>query len=389
MLIALIGLPNKGKSTLFNALTLGNAAVANYPFTTIDPNKGVAFASSECPHLKIKKECNPNNSKCVLGIRRIPINVLDVAGLVEGAHEGKGMGNQFLADVATADCVVLVADASGGTDDAGNVCPTGTHDPLADISLIESELDFWYADVLRRNSQKAKMRKLADLAELLSGLKITYDDLNHAVMELELNEAHWEWSREQLMDVAKIVRQRTKPIVIAANKIDSEHAEGNVEKLKSEFPNYKIFPVSADTELALRKAQERGLIRYEGRDFQVVQEGLSDPIKNALLKFQTNVIHKYGSTGVQDLINYCAFDLLDQIVVYPVEDEVHFCNHFGKVLPDAVLLRKGSKAVDLAAKIHSDLAQHLLYAIDAEKKMRISKDSELHHNQIVKIVSAK
>ncbi|MFH0972264.1 MAG: YchF-related putative GTPase [Candidatus Micrarchaeota archaeon] len=389
MLIAIIGLPNKGKSTLFNALTSGNAAVANYPFTTIDPNKGVAFASSECPHLHLQKECNPNNSKCENGVRRIPINVLDVAGLVEGAHEGKGMGNQFLADVAAADCAILVADASGGSDDNGNICPPGTHDAVNDVALIESELDHWYADVLRKNAQKAKMKKIVDLVGLLSGLRITYDDLNHAVMELELDEIFWEWKKEQLLDVAKIIRQRTKPIVIAANKIDSEHGLENIEKLREEFPNYKIFPISADTELALRKAQEKGLIKYDGKDFQIVAQNLPDALKNALLKFQSNVIQKYGSTGVQELINYCAFDLLSQIVVYPVEDEVHFSNHFGKVLPDAVLLRKGAKAGDLAGKIHTDLASHMLYALDAEKKMRISKDSELHHNQIVKIVSAK
>ncbi|MFH1257474.1 MAG: YchF-related putative GTPase [Candidatus Micrarchaeota archaeon] len=389
MLIAIIGLPNKGESTLFNALTLGNAAVANYPFTTIDPNKGVAFASSECPHVKIGKECNPNNSRCENGIRKIPINVIDVAGLVEGAHEGKGMGNQFLADVAASDCAILVADASGGSDGSGNIVAPGTHDPIEDVKVIESELDFWYADVLKRNGQKAKMKKLVDLADLLSGLKITYDDLNHAVMELEFDEIFWEWNKEQLLEVAKIIRQRTKPIVIAANKIDSEHADPNLENLKEEFPDYKIFPISADTELALRKAQEKSLIKYDGKDFQIAADNLPDPIKNALSKFQNSVISKYGSTGVNDLINYCAFDLLHQIVVYPVEDEMHFSNHFGKVLPDAILLKKGAKAVDLAGKIHSDLAQRILYALDAEKKMRIAKDSELHNNQIVKIVSAK
>jgi ribosome-binding ATPase YchF (GTP1/OBG family) len=390
MLIAIIGAPNKGKSTLFNALTMGNAAVANYPFTTIDPNKGIAYASSPCPHVHLNKPCNPNNSKCENGIRKIPINVIDVAGLVEGAHEGKGMGNQFLSDVALADCAILVADASGGTDDAGNISTPGSHDPLNDISLIEQELDYWYADVLKRNAQKAKMKKLDDFAILLSGLKISANDLRHASRELDFNENDfWNWSKEDCLEVAKIIRKLTKPLVIAANKIDSEFAHENIEKLKENFTDARIFPIAADFELALQKAKARGLIKYGGKEFELIDQSTPEQIKNALEKIRNTVIGKYGSTGVFELINYCTFNLLDQIVAYPVEDEVHFANHFGKVLPDAILLKKGSNASQLAEKIHSDLAKGMLYAIDAEKKMRIGKDAQLHDGQIVKIVSAR
>ncbi|HLC48675.1 MAG TPA: YchF-related putative GTPase [Candidatus Norongarragalinales archaeon] len=391
MLIAIIGAPNKGKSTLFNALTLGNAAVANYPFTTIDPNKGVAYCSKECPHVRLGRQCDPNNSKCENGIRKIPINILDVAGLVEGASEGKGMGNQFLSDVAAADCAILVADVSGGSDDAGNICPPGTHDPINDVLLIESELDFWYAEVLKRNAQKAKGKKFEDFAALLSGLRISIEDLRHGAMDLELGEEKfWEWSKAECGELAQIIRKKTKPIAIAANKIDSEFGQKNVAALRERFSAYPVFPVAADSELALRKASQKGLIKYVGKSFELmVGQSAPEPILNALSKIRHTVIDKFGSTGVQELVDYCAFSLLDQIVVYPVEDEMHFSNHFGKVLPDAILLKRGSKAGDMAGKIHSDLATHMLYAVDAEKKMRISKDTELHDGQIVKIVSTR
>ncbi|MFH1750067.1 MAG: YchF-related putative GTPase [Candidatus Micrarchaeota archaeon] len=390
MLVAIIGAPNKGKSTLFNALTMGDAAVASYPFTTIDPNKGVAYCSKECPHVRLQRQCDPNNSRCENGVRKIPINILDVAGLVEDAHEGKGMGNQFLSDVSQADCAIIVADASGGSDDAGNACPPGSHDPINDVLLIESELDFWYADVLRRNAQKAKGKKFEDFAHLLTGLKIPIEDLRHAAIDLELDEEKsWEWSKDEFSEMAQIIRKKTKPIVIAANKIDSDFGQENVDVLKAQFPGYPVFPIAADSELALRKAAQKGIIKYGGKGFELIDQSVLDVIKNALSKIQESVIDKFGSTGVQRLIDYCAFDLLNQMVAYPVEDEVHFSNHFGKVLPDAVLLRKGSKAFDLASKIHSDLAKHMLYAVDAEKKMRISKDADLHDGQIVKIVSAR
>lgn len=390
MLIAIIGAPNKGKSTLFNALTLGNAAVANYPFTTIDPNKGIAYASRECPHVRLGRQCDPNNSRCEGGIRKIPLNILDVAGLVEGAHEGKGMGNQFLSEVAAADCAILVADASGGTDDAGNICTPGTHDPINDVLLIESELDFWYADVLKRNAQKAKGKKFEDFAALLSGLRIPFEVLRHAAIDLELDEdKFWEWNKDECGELAKIIRNKTKPIAIAANKIDSEFGEKNLAALNERFSAHSVFPTSADSELALRKAAQRGIIKYQGKKFELEDQNSPDAIKNALSKIQHNVIDKFGSTGVQELIDYCTFSLLQQIVVYPVEDEVHFSNHFGKVLPDAILMQKGGRAQDFAGKIHSELAQHMLYAIDAEKKMRIARDAQLHDGQIVKIVSTR
>ncbi|MFH1199888.1 MAG: YchF-related putative GTPase, partial [Candidatus Micrarchaeota archaeon] len=365
MLIAIVGLPNKGKSTLFNALTRANAAVANYPFTTINPNKGVAFASAPCPHLRIGKPCDPHNAPCEAGVRKIPANVVDVAGLVEGAHEGRGMGNQFLSDIAGADCIIAVADASGGTDGEGNPCAPGSHDAVADVEVLFKELDYWLAGVLAKNAAKAKGKGLDFFASQLSGIKIGLVELKAACRKAEISEEKFsDWTKQERLNVATQLRT-ARPTLIAANKIDSEHAAKNIEALKAEFP-MPVMPVAADAEVALLKAAEKKWIEYDGKGFKIIGENLDQRIIDALRRIDEHVLKRYGSTGVAALAGECVFTLMGQIVAYPVEDEVHYCNHFGKVLPDAVLLQKGSTALQMAGRIHTDLAKGFLYAVDAE-----------------------
>ncbi|MBU1196979.1 YchF-related putative GTPase [Candidatus Micrarchaeota archaeon] len=389
MQIGIIGLPNKGKSTLLNAMSSADAQVANYPFTTIQPNQGIGFASKECPHVRLNKKCHPNNAPCENGWRQIPVNVLDVAGLVENAHEGKGMGNQFLADVAPADALVIVADASGSTDSEGHPCPEGRHDPVQDVEIVLKEVDYWLADVLKRNAKKVKGKPVNEFEGLLSGIKITGNHVKQAYKETELPEDGFAGhTDEEYLQLARALRKAGKPLVIAANKIDLPSAKANVAKLKTAFPEWTVIPVAADAELALKKAREKGWVEYDGKQLQIKQEGLDPRIVNALETFR-KLIKEWGSTGVQRVVNECTFRLLNQMVVYPVEDEVHYANHFGKVLPDAILLDQGTTPTQLAEKIHTDLAKGLLYAVDAEKRMRIGKDSALHDGQIVKIVSAK
>ncbi|MFQ5406381.1 MAG: redox-regulated ATPase YchF [Candidatus Micrarchaeia archaeon] len=387
VLIGIIGKPNAGKSTLLNAVSDANAQVANYPFTTIKPNKGIAFVFAYCPHEELNLQCKPRNSKCKEGKRLIPVNVVDVAGLVEGAHEGKGMGNQFLSDVATADALVIVSDASGATDSEGNPCDAGNHDAVEDVSMVLNELDQWFFDVVKRNAQKTRGKSFSEFAQSLSGLGVSQDDLKEHVSRQGLNGELWMWSEDQLRDLAKGLRETSKPFVIAANKADSSFAQKNIERLENAFPNNLVVATSAESELALKRAHETGLIDYDGKTFTVLKE-LSEKQKKALDKIKV-VLEKTGSTGTQQLINSLVFNFLNMIVVYPVEDENKYSDHFGNVLPDAILLPKGSKPVDLARAIHTDLATNFLHAVDCKKRVRVGKDYKLKDNDVIKIVSTK
>jgi len=389
VLVAICGKANVGKSTILNAVTDAHAAVANYPFTTIDPNKAIAFVSVPCACKELGVKCSPRNSKCENGIRRVPINIVDVAGLVPGAHEGRGMGNKFLSDLGPADALIVVADCSGGTDDDGNPVQSGTHDAVRDVQILLDELDFWYADVLKRNAEKVRGKTLEDLAVLLSGMGISVDDLHHAVDACEFYEQFWEWDKEQFLEVARILRKKTKFVAIAANKIDSPFAEENITRLRSAFPEYLVVPVAGDAELALKRAKELGLIDYDGKIFSILKQDLNPALKAALDKIKASVLDKHGSTGCRELLDKVVFDLLGLIVVFPVEDEHKYSDHFGNVLPDAVLLPKNSTPIHLAAKIHTDLATHFHHAVDAKKHTALGKDHGLRPGDVVKIVATK
>ncbi len=388
-MVGIVGKPSTGKTSLWNALTHGHAAVASYPFTTIDPNKGVAFARVKCACVELGVKCAPRVGKCENGEREVPVNVIDVAGLVEGAHEGKGRGNQFLNDLNQADALVCVADAAGATDDGGNLTALGSHDSTRDVAIIESELDHWILGVLKRNAAKAKGRKLSDFAQLLNGIRVNEEILKQAIIDSGASEDFSRWSDEQALSVARMLRAKTKPIVIAANKIDLPTAREGVKKLRGAFPQYTVVPTAADSELALQRAKEKKWIEYDGKKFKIVAEGLDEKVLRALETIEKNVLREYGSTGVQELLNVTVSNVLNLIVVFPVEDEKHFSDHFGRVLPDAVLLKKGSTPMQLAEAIHTDLAKHFLHAVDARSGMRIGREHELKNGDVIKIVSTK
>jgi hypothetical protein len=396
MLIGLVGKPSSGKSTFFKAATLAEVAIASYPFTTLEPNQGVGFVRVDCPEKDIEilkqqnKKCNPQHGFCLNGQRFVPLKILDVAGLVPEAHKGKGRGNEFLDDLREADLLIHILDASGKTDEQGN--PTQDYDITKDVSFLVQEIEMWIVGILKRNWQslkrKARAEKLSKvLAEQLSGLKIKEEDVKEIMDKLQLEEKP-EWQEKQIIEFAKEIRNKSKPIIIAANKADIKQAEGNIKRLKQKFPDLFIVPCSADSELALREAAKAELIDYIPGDSKFEIKGeINEKQKKALEIIKKDVLDKYGNTGVQKVLNEAVFSFLKYIVVFPVENENHFSSKKGNILPDAYLLPPNSKALDLAYVIHSDIGDNFISALDARTKRKLSKGSALKNRDIIKIMA--
>lgn len=394
--LGLVGKPNTGKTTFFNASTLADASIAGYPFTTIDANIGVTYVRSDCPCQDFDVQCDPRNSKCDDGTRYVPVRVIDVAGLVKGAYEGKGLGNQFLDNLRMASVLIHMIDASGATDEDGEPVSPGEHDPLDDVEFLENELDQWLRGMLSegwaRFARKAQLESediSKSIAERLSGLGITRPDVSSALRESELDESIEKWSDDDVFEFAQNLRKISKPILIGANKIDVQNAKENYERLLE--LDYPVFPMSCESELVLRRASEKGLVDYSpgAGDFEVLdKEGLSDDQIEALNSVR-GILEEWGSTGVQEAIDKAIYDLLGMIVVYPVEDEAKLTDAKGNVLPDALLVPEGSTARDLAHEIHSDLGDSFIHAINARSNRRIGENYKLKDNDVIRIVSAK
>lgn len=387
MLVGIIGAPNKGKTTIFSALTMVEAAIANYPFTTIKPNFGVGYITKECVEKELGVKCKPRNSLCTNGVRQIPVNITDVAGLVPDAHLGRGMGNQFLNDLISASAFVQVVDLSGKTDVHGNPCDAC--DPAEEVAAIKKEIALWLSGIIAKHMGSVSKRSDGDraLKEVLSGFNVTEEQIKRAADANYLSTSQISWNAEDAYKFSESLLAMSKPTIIAANKLD-QSKDGALAALRSKLNWYTVMGCSGAVELALRKAANSGVISYVpgSSEFKVMKD-VSAEQKQAL-DYMLGFIGKNNGAGVQEIINTIAFRVLDSIVVYPVEDEHKYTDHFGNVLPDAVLLKKGSNALQLAETIHTDLARSMLYAIDARKKLRVAKDYVLRDNDVIKIVSA-
>lgn len=391
MIVGVVGKANVGKSSFFSAATMENVPIANYPFTTIEPNKGTTFVKVPCACKTLGVKCNPQNSACVDGVRFIPVQLLDVAGLVPGAHEGRGLGNKLLDDLRQADALVHVVDMSGSTDEEGRPCVPGTRDPKEDILFLEEEIDYWLLNILKKHWPKVSKAKnseemVAELVGIFAGLKITEAEVLKVMDKKALTGKE---NDGELLAFLKELRKISKPMIIAANKIDLAPAEENYGRIKKEFPNLIIIPTYADGELALRKADKAGLIKYvPGAPGFEMSSALGDNQKTALGFIRDNVLGKFGSTGVQRVIDKAVFELLDMIAVYPVEDEHKYTDNKGNVLPDAILVKKGATAKDLAFKIHTDIGKNFIAAQDVKTHMKIGKDHPLKDGDVIKIYTA-
>jgi hypothetical protein len=398
MEIGVVGKPNVGKSTFFNACTLAGAEVASYPFTTVDPNRAIAYVRTSCACSELKVTCTPKNSLCLRGNRFIPVEIIDVAGLVPRAHEGRGLGNKFLDELRRARVLVHVVDASGATDEEGNPGVPGSYNPLDDVRFLEKEIELWFLGIFKRGWEKISRRVQFEGKDFVSYFTMTYSGMgfSEAQVSAAIKEAEVDpkmpknWSQEDLSAFAGALRKTSKPIIIAANKADVEAAEAKIEAMKKELDNL-VVPTSAMAEYVLRNLTKSGVVDYLPGDgeFKVLKaEDLDDRHRKAL-KIIEKVLLKYGSTGVQRCIDAAVFDVLGRVVVYPVEDEGKFADKEGRVLPDAYLMEPGSTPRELAYKIHTDIGEAFLGALDAKTKKKIKSDKELENGEVIKILTGK
>ncbi len=396
MIIGLVGKPSAGKSTFFRASTLAEAEIANYPFTTIKPNHGVGFVRVDDPAKQFGKVSNPRMGFVFGDQRFVPIDMLDVAGLVPGAHEGLGMGNQFLDDLRQADAFIHVVDISGSTNEKGEPVAALTHDPAFDVGWLIKELDLWFLGIVKRGWERFSRQLVMEkqtlhkaLGKQLSGLNVTEDMVKRSVATLKLPEDRCDlWTEEQLYSLAAELRRMTKPMIIACNKIDVPGAEKNFERLKEQFKGELLVGVSAEMELALREATRHGLIAYTPGDstFKILKpESLNEKQKGALGAIQ-EFLNKHKTTGVQQVCNAAVFDLLKYIAVFPGGVN-NLVDKNGNVLPDCFLVKEGSTALEFAFKLHTDLGRGFIRAIDVKTKRTVGKEHILKHGDIVEIVS--
>ncbi len=420
--IGLVGKPNVGKSTFFSAATLAQVDIANYPFCTIDPNVGVAFVEARlpcpCKDLREKLEaegrlespaesdprqgslCEPRTGTCVGHRRSVPIALVDVAGLVPGASEGRGRGNAFLADLANCDVLIQVVDAAGSTDLEGNFLGQGASSEAAidamqaELEFLEHELDAWIGGLLKEGWNRGVRRVQAEgerglssfVQERLSGLGATTALVSQGMMLFNETTSPtaqpWDWDDETLHALGQSMRRFLFPIVYAANKIDIA-PDGVVEH----FSERTMVACMADMELALRRAAAADLISYRSGDASftiLASDSLSDPQKQALQHMQERLSARSG-TGLARLMDEVLFDRLNHIVVYPVQDETHWVDGDGRVLPDALVVPSGIHAKALASRVHTDLGEGFIRGVDGRTRRVVGADHECSDGDVLKI----
>ncbi|EMA06857.1 GTP-binding conserved hypothetical protein TIGR00650 [Haloarcula vallismortis] len=389
--IGLVGKPSVGKSTFFNAATMNDVPEGAYPFTTIDPSMGEAYVRVDCAAPEFDHTCTPNHGYCTEGVRFVPTKLVDVAGLVPGAHEGKGLGNQFLTDLNEADVLVHVVDFTGETDLEGE--PTEDHDPREDIDFLEDELDMWYLDILEKGIERYRSGYHGedkaiedDLAEQMSAFKINADEIKQVVLALDLELDPDTWDDEDRQALAREIRIRTKPMLIAANKMDTPAAQENWEPI-TEDPEYEhltFVPVSAHAEKALKNGNEQGVLNYRpgDEDFTVTADLPEE--KAAGLEQIREFVTEFGGTGVQQALETALFEELGAIAVFPGARKPQ---EDGTFLQDCFVLPDGSTAEDFAYFLHTDIGEGFLHAHDVRTERQIGADTELDHRDVVEITT--
>lgn len=321
MKLGIVGLPNVGKSTLFNAITKAGALIANYPFATIDPNVGLVNVPD--PRLKVLSDIS-GSKKLVPAV----VEFYDIAGLVKGASKGEGLGNKFLSNIRETDAIVEVLRCF---DDPNVTHVDGSVDPLRDIETINLELIFSDLELIEKVVEKRRKVARSDKSvraevELLDKIKEVLEEGKSARV-LDLSEEEQKLLRSyQLLS--------TKPIIYVCNVNEEDAAnngEGNpyVAKVRefAKEEGAEVSVVSAKIEQEISEIEDE-----EEREEFLAMIGLEESGTDKVIK---------DSYATLNLISYLTT---------------------GEVETRAWTISKGTKAVDAAGKIHSDISRGFIKA---------------------------
>ncbi|WP_254531146.1 redox-regulated ATPase YchF [Natrinema gelatinilyticum] len=391
--IGLVGKPSVGKSSFFNAATMNDVPEGAYPFTTIDPSVGEAFVRVDCAAPEFDEECTPSVGYCDRGTRFVPTKLVDVAGLIPGAHEGNGLGNQFLTDLNETDVLVHVVDFSGTTDAEGE--PTESYDPRDDIAFLEEELDQWYLGILEKGIERYASGYTTEddaieeeLAEQMSAFKTTEDEIKRLIRRVDIGFDPDEWDETDELELAREIRTATKPLMIAANKMDTPAAQENFEEIANDpdYDHLTIVPCSAHAEKALKSADKAGVVDYRpgDADFEITGD-VSAGQKEGLEQIR-GFLTEYGATGVQAALETALFDVLGVTPVFPGGAN-GLGNEHGEVLPDCYLIPPNSTAEAFAYSLHSDIGAGFLHAIDCRTNRQLGKDYEVESRDVIEVIT--
>ncbi|OAK95443.1 P-loop containing nucleoside triphosphate hydrolase protein [Phaeosphaeriaceae sp. SRC1lsM3a] len=394
-LIGLVGKPSSGKSTTLNSLTDATSKVGNFPFTTIDPQRAIGYLQIECAcaRMKVSERCKPNYGSCIDGRRSVPIELLDVAGLVPGAHMGKGLGNRFLDDLRHADALVHVVDVSGTTDAEGKA--TRGYDPSQDIVWLRSEIVRWIQGNLMEKWGSIKRRHVAvkataveTLQNQFSGYGSTSAVVARCLDKLGLKEPLQDWDNDTIERVVNAFTDEKFPTVIALNKIDHPDADKNIAKIAKMQDPQSIVLCSAISEVFLRKLAKQGFVKYtEGSEFvdtreDLIEQGdptggnlkpLDEKLTTRIENLKDMVLYRFGSTGVVQVLSRAA-ELLGLVPVFPVRNIHTFTSGSSSstaVFRDCVLVNKGSTVGDVYRKVMGDAP---MAYVETEGGRRVGED---------------